>query len=131
MKSILKTSGIWSVIVVVNDFMKIVDSATANPQRQFVCKDCDNTGKLEIIQYTGKNIEGQQKHGDTIVGFNRGWRMCFRYYMIINPNLKENMNDYKQLHDELSKAKSQYPIDIYYKVIGVQDCNSCKTSQWR
>lgn len=118
-------------IPVVNDFMKIVDSATANPQRQFVCKDCDNTGKLEIIQYTGKNIEGQQKHGDTIVGYNRWWRMCFRYYMIVNPNLKENMDDYKQLHDELSKAKSQYPIDINYRVIGVQDCNSCKTSQRR
>lgn len=114
----------------VDHFEKIVDSASVNPQRQFICKDCDNTGKLEVIQYTGKDIFGMPKHGDTVIGYNRWWRMCYQYYQIINPNLKNGL-DYKQTFEELSKAKSEYPIDIHIKIIGMQDCNGCKTNQFR
>lgn len=115
------------------DIKTILAMAQANRQteKRFVCYECNNTGKIEVLQYLGKDIFGLVKSGAEIVGFNRWFKMCLQYYRIVNPSLPaECGDDLHKYYVELKKAKEIYDVDTHIKTIAIHDCTSCKRAQW-
>lgn len=100
-------------------------------EKRFVCYDCNNTGKIEVLQYLGKDIHGLVRTGAEIVGFNRWFKMCLQYYRIVNPALPiECGEDMHRYYIELKKAKEIYDVDTQIRTIAIHNCTSCKRAQW-
>lgn len=122
-------------ILVDKDIAKIVDMAFANPHLErpaFVCKDCQNTGNLEVIKYYGKELmAGFPKPNTTVLGYNLFYKMCYIYYQSIIPELPRF--DQFEINDDTIKAFEKlhkfYDPRLYYTVIGIEPCNQCKTNE--
>lgn len=122
------------------DIEKIIGMAMSIPTKTatqytkpFVCRYCNNSGKLEVIEYVGKEIYGFVAPGNTVLGYNSFFRQAYIYYQSIEPRLPpyDRFDITKETIELLTKAKKEYCPENYIRVRGYENCNQCKSNEWR
>jgi hypothetical protein len=119
-----------------SEVKQIIDMATTShaEPKKYVCKDCQNTGLLEIIEYYGKEVmPGFPKAGQTVVGFNLFFKMCYIWWQKNIPELPR-MDMFEINPDTIKameKVKGIYNPYLYYRLKGYDRCNGCKSYEFR
>lgn len=115
-----------------SEIKTIVGMISRPSSTKFVCRQCSNSGNLEVIVYEGKRIEGFVEPGTEIVGYNRFFSACWHLYQSYDRTLPDVDKLDDKTMDILSRIKERHydPLQ-YYRVKSVTTCNACKSAQFR
>lgn len=117
----------------VKQILDMASNSHAHP-KPFVCKDCQNTGYLEVVEYYGKQVmPGFPKPMETVLGFNLFYKMVYIYYQTKIPGLpRYDQFDITPENIKLmEKVQEIYNPLMYYRVKEYEICNQCKSHEFK
>lgn len=99
---------------------------------KYFCCNCNDTGKVETLRYTGKDLE-YIKPNQEVTGYERIHRMCWNYIRSINPNIPEYgrffFDNLKGI-EEYCKTIEKYNPFVYIETVTINPCDQCNRGNW-
>jgi hypothetical protein len=105
--------------------------ADLKPTHKYYCDSCQDTGKIETIVYTGKDI-GYLTHGQEIISYDRFARICWNYHKALYPSLPDYnkfLMSNKEAIETYCKSAERYNPSAYYDVKSTNPC-TCRRGNW-
>jgi hypothetical protein len=98
---------------------------------RYYCDECKDTGKIETLRYTGKDI-GYMKTDQEVIGWDRFAKMCWNYQRSIVdgiPEFGKFFFDNFPAIDAYVKSTNIYNASLHVELVSVNPC-SCKRGNW-
>jgi hypothetical protein len=113
------------------ELVGMVSKIPEKKEDPFICSSCNNTGRLETLQYLGETIPGFMRNGEIVIGYNKWFAIFMLYYRKINPKIIDGMSDIN-FAEQLAVAKKHHgPIDTQYKILNIVACTKCKSAEYK
>jgi hypothetical protein len=105
--------------------------ANLKPTHRYYCDNCQDTGKIETLVYTGKDI-GYLTNGQVIVSYDRFARICWNYqrslYTIL-PEYNRFLMSNKEAIETYCKSAEKYNPSAHYDIQSLDPCK-CNRGNW-
>ena len=110
----------------------LVSSIPTTTAKFNICEACNNSGRVETMEYTGETIPGFMRNGEIVIGYNKWFSIFLLYYQKINPKLLEGLSGI-EFAEQLAIAKNKHPkpLDTQYKVLNLVACTKCKSAHYK
>lgn len=99
---------------------------------RYYCDDCNDTGKIEVVKYTGTKDLQYVKPNQEVIGFGRLHRMMWNYLRSVNPRIPEmgrlNWEDTAGI-DAYCKTIEKFDPFQYVETVTMNPC-TCPRGNW-
>lgn len=100
---------------------------------RYYCDECNDTGKVEVLRYTGEKDLQYIKPNQEVIGYERIHKMCWNYIRIDHPNIPEYGKfffDNLPAIDAYIKAIEKYNPFAYIETVTINPCDKCNRGKW-